>query len=52
MPEIKDFVSRTSLFIAGIRAIETEKDDRFSKRPLPREVSDIARHFFVIAIKN
>jgi methyltransferase (TIGR00027 family) len=33
MTKIKDFVSRTSLYIAGMRALETERSDRLFEDP-------------------
>jgi methyltransferase (TIGR00027 family) len=39
MSEIKDFVSRTSLFIAGMRAIETERYDRLFEDPFAADLA-------------
>jgi methyltransferase (TIGR00027 family) len=49
MVEIKDFISRTSLFIAGIRAIETEKEDRLFEDPF---AADLAGEEIMTEIKS
>ncbi len=41
MSEIKDFVPRTSLFMAGIRAIETERPDRLFEDPFAAKLAGV-----------